>query len=258
MNCEDIERLVHQSLLAYLKVEPFDLGCRIVLPQLDVANDFLVVYAIEDKRAIEFTDLGRTMEALRAESLDLETEKRTTILTNILEQNGLKLRGDELVTDVPANNPERFKEKLLLYTNALQSVNAMLHLKQPRFAMDFRGLVRQYLLQRDIRHEYLRSFELPRVGPMTVDFVLQTERPIAIDALHSMERYHATNLIDRTYVKFQFMSRISQPPVRGIVFNDESIIAEVREFPILSEVLDLPPIPWTERESRFSELVGRS
>ena len=82
MSCEDIERLVRESLLSFLTVEPFDLGCKIVLPQLDVANDFLIVYAIEDRRKVELTDLGRTMEALRAESLELETEKRSTIFAN--------------------------------------------------------------------------------------------------------------------------------------------------------------------------------
>src|SRR5437763_1175859 len=99
MNCEEVERIVRESLLSFTKVEPFDLGCRIVLPQLDIKNDFVAIYLVESKKGLELTDLGRTMEGLSAESLEIDTEKRSTIFSAILSQNGVVLRGDELVIE---------------------------------------------------------------------------------------------------------------------------------------------------------------
>jgi len=256
LNCEEVERVVREALLSFTKVEPFDLGCKIVLPQLDIKNDFLVMYLVESTKGLELTDLGRTMEALSAESLEIDTEKRSTIFSAILSQNGVALRGDELVVNVPREEMTSLRNRLVLFSSAIQAINAMLHLKQPRMSLDFRGVVRQYLFDNEIRHEYLPSIEVPRIGPVNFDFVLVGRQAVAMDALHAMDTYHASGLIDRTYVKFQYMGRMSSFPFRAVVFNDESSVSEAREFSILDEVLDTPPIPWSERAARFPELVG--
>jgi len=256
MNCEEIEQAVRQAFETHLKVEPFDIGCKVVLPQLDVNNDFLVFYVVESRRGIELTDLGRTLEALSAESLDLETEKRTEIFTSIIEQNGVRLRGDELVAEVPRDDTDRLREVLLLFTNAVQSVHAMLYLKTPRVTLDFRGLVRQYLFEKDIEHDYTARVDLPVVGPTSFDFVLQLQQRVAMDALHAMDVYYANGLIDRAHVKFEILGRLPSHPLRSLVFNDDSSVPEASHFPILSDVLDIPPIAWSEREERFDELVG--
>jgi len=258
MNCKEVERIVRESLLSYLHVEPFELGCRVVLPQLDIKNDFLAVYVIESRKGIEITDFGRTMEALLAESLELDSEKRAMILQSILKQNGIMLRGDELILELPRGTWEGFREGILLFTNAMQSVHAMLHLKQPRITLDFRGLVRQYLIESEIPHEYLRSYDAPVIGQASIDFLLETHRPIAMDALHAMQSYYANSLIDRTYVKFHYLGQISSHPLRSVIFNDESALAEASDFPILNEVLDIEPIPWSEHEARFRELLQQS
>ena len=256
MDCEKISKTVLDSLTHFVQVEPFDLGCRIVLPQLDIMNDFLVAYVTETDKGIELTDFGRTLELLNAESVELDTEKRTTILTSILDQNRVRLRGDELVVELEDAEMPQFREALLLFTNAMQSIHAMLHLKQPRMTLDFRGLVRQYLFEREVPHDYLQRIELPTIGFDSVDFVLQTYPKVAIEALHSVQTYHAKNLISRAFVKFRYLGKVPGHPRRGIVFNDESIIPETRDFPILEEVVDIAPIPWSDREERFSEIVG--
>jgi hypothetical protein len=255
LNCEEVERIVRESLLSFTKVEPFDLGCKVILPQLDIKNDFLAIYLVESKKGLELTDLGRTMEALSAESLEIDTEKRSTIFSAILSQNGVVLRGDELVVDVPREDIATLRNRLVLFSSAIQAINAMLHLKQPRMSLDFRGVVRQYLFDNEIQHEYLPSIEVPRIGPTHFDFVLVARRPVAMDALHAMDTYHASGLIDRTYVKFQYMGRMPTFPLRAVVFNDESSVSQAREFSILDEVLDTPPIPWSERTARFSDLI---
>ncbi len=60
----------------------------------------------------------------------------------------------------------------------------------------------------------------------------------------------------RTFVKFQYMGRLPAHPLRSLVFNDESAVVDAKGFPILSEALDVDPVPWTERETRFEEILS--
>ncbi len=119
-----------------------------------------------------------------------------------------------------------------------------------------RGLVRQYLLEEEIPHDYIHRIELPIIGATVVDFLLEIRRPLAMDTLHAVQTFHARNIIARTYVKFEYLGRLAGHAMRNVVFNDESVVAETSDFPILREVLDVPPIPWSEREERFAEIIS--
>ncbi len=244
------------TYLEHIKVEPFELGCKVILPQLDIDNDFLILYVIRAGNGLEITDMGRAHDLLRARGVEVNTPKRLAVAQNLAEINGARWRGDEVVIQIPAEETGDMGEKVLLEANAVSSIMAMIQMREPYGVLDFRGEVRQFLKTKDVEHRFRYFMEVPTIGRMSVDFFLPRRKTgVVLDALHATTPKTAGDAVDRTFMRFYHIGMMPTPPARAVIYNDDSRIPEINRFAALLEVTDVSPVPWTEREEGLRQIL---
>jgi hypothetical protein len=258
-DCSDIAERVRQALLSALKVEPYENGCEVSLPFLDQFNDPLKVYVYREGPRIVFTDYGTALDRLSEAGVDMGSSRRESIFVGILEANGVEDRNGVLRAHVPVDRIDDFGHRFRLFVHALSEVSGMEILGEPRIGLDFEEVVADYLKVREVPYHPHVQISAHLIDKVTVNFVLYDQ--VIMDSIHAAEVASANQALNRIIVDYGSIRRAHPQEYRlAVVYNDESAVDQSHRFKLLPDILDIDPIPWSERDERFeaiAESVGR-
>lgn len=257
ITCEEVGARVRDAFQSRISVRAYEGGCEVSLPLLDPLNDYIRVYVIPTKEGIEISDYGMALEILRELGVEVDTPKREEIFANVLQTNGVKEARGVLTTFV-SNEEGDFGRHLILFLRAVTALLDLEVMKEPTARLDFEGVVWQYLRERSIVHEHHVPIQIPSLTkPMYADF--QIHEKVLMNTLHAGNVQVANGFINRLYVDFgQIRKFHSQKYKLATLYNDDSPVSESPRFSLLPEVLDFPPIPWSERDEGVNAILAEA
>jgi hypothetical protein len=255
-DCSDIEERVRRALLSALRVQPYEDGCEVTLPILDAYNDPLRVYVYREGHRIIFTDYGTAIDRLRETGLDLGTRHNEPVFLSILHSNGVEDRQGVLTASVEVNstNTDDFDRRFRLFVHAISEISEMETLADPKVSLDFEDVVSDYLTARGVPFDPRIPITAHGIEHATVNFILYGE--VLMDTIQAADVYSANQILNRIIVDFENIRRAHPKQYRrAAVYNDESAVAQSPRFGLLPEVLEMEPIPWSERDEKFEEIA---
>lgn len=256
-DCAELEERVRHALMSALKVEPYENGCEVTLPFLDRYNDPLKVYAYREGHRIVFTDYGTTLDRLMEAGVDLSARRPELVLLGILRTNGVEDKRGVLsmAVEIGSSRTDEFERRFRLFVHAVSEVAEMEVMAEPKVGLDFEEVVSSYLTARDV--PYTPRIPIPAygIGQATVNFILYGE--VLMDSIQAAEVASANQALNRIIVEFENIRRAHPTQYRlAAVYNDESAVSESSRFKLLPGILDMAPIPWSERDERFEEIAA--
>ena len=111
-----------------LSARSIDGICELTTPFLDRHNDHLQIYAVEKEGLILLTDDGYVLSDLRTSGLDMNTPKRKSLLSLVLNGFGVKKEGNELVVEATSSN---LGHRVHALVQAMLAINDMFVMAQP-------------------------------------------------------------------------------------------------------------------------------
>lgn len=253
--CDEIERMVRASLDSAIRVTEVENGCEVTLPILDQLNDQLRIYVLREGRRLVLTDYGTTIDRLRDLGMDISTPRQAGVLEGIITSNGIEDRNGVLLSVIEASDLQDFNRRLRLYAHAVSQVGSMEILVEARLAVDFEEVVYEYLRGRKIPCDHAVPVPAHRIGKVLVHFRLGEN--VLMDAAKARDATAAGQTLNRIVVDFENIQRVNSKRFEyGVVYDDESAIASSPRFKLLSDVLTIDPIPWTQRDERFDRFVS--
>jgi hypothetical protein len=257
VDCASVEDRVKSSLLSVLKVEPFDEGCEITLPVLDRLNDHLKVYVTREGSRHILTDLGTAIDQLKELGVDLSTQKQDAVFLSILRSNGIEFRRGMLCSEVDLTDSVEFGRRFRLFVHGISEIAEMETMGEPRIGLDFEEVVWDYLRVKRIPTTHKVPVDAHRVGRVVVNFLIGSR--VLMDAAHAGDVGYANQILNRIIVDFESIQKVhARDYLFAVVYDDESPFAESPRFKLLPDLLNFAPIPWSEREERFDDIVAHS
>lgn len=235
-----------------IKVSEINGACEITTPFLDRHNDFLQIYLFKEGDKYVLSDDGYILSDLRMSGVDINTEKRLSILQTILQGFGVKQNGFELQVRSSKRDLALHKHSLL---QAMLAVNDLFMVAQPRVASFFLEDVEQYLRLNKVRFIPKVSFIGKSGYSHNFDFAIPQSE-------HAPERL------------IKAISTPSRDNISAFIFSwddtRESRTTESQAFAFLNdqdhtisedslnalESYDITPIFWTERDERAELLTA--
>jgi hypothetical protein len=216
----------------------------VTTPYLDRHNDYLQIYVKSENGLYTLTDDGYVIQDLKMSGCDLETEKRTTLLEQILNGFGVQKQGDELISWATKENFPIRKHNLL---QAMLAVDDLFYLAQPNVASLFFEDVAVWLDQHDVR--YTPNVKLTGLSGFDYqfDFVVPKSR-------RRPERVVSTiNYPDRKAAQKLFTAWVDIRSAREINATAYAFVNDTLKPmpPAIAQALrkyDIEPIPWSSRE----------
>ena len=120
----DIQKLINEYaawLKSEITFEKIGEYYEITTPYLDIDNDYLQIYVRQEGKGFYFTDDSSTIHKLKMSGFQF-TANRKAYLQRILNQYGIELIKDELITKAPANG---FAQKKHLFIQAILRIEDM-------------------------------------------------------------------------------------------------------------------------------------
>jgi hypothetical protein len=121
----------------------------ITTPYLDRHNDYLQIYVRRENGSYILTDDGYTIEDLKRSGCELESKKRSDLLTLTLNGFGVKLVENAMIMHASSDNFPLRKHNLV---QAMLAVNDLFYLAVPMVASIFLEDVESWLDLSDIRY----------------------------------------------------------------------------------------------------------
>ena len=242
----DIQKLIEEyaawlkSEITFEKVGEY---YEITTPYLDSNNDYLQVYVRQSGDDIFFTDDSATIQRLKMSGFQF-TPNRKAHLQRILNQYGIKLNGDELVTKAPING---FAQKKHLFIQAILRIDDMFAISKSKVSSLFLDDIQEFFENREIYYSDNVQFTGISGFAHNYDFLLQRTK-------NKPERLcQAVNNPNKTSMGNILFAWNDTKPSRK---NDSQLIVILNDFNYVAKGIedafanyDAKVIRWSERDS---------
>lgn len=171
----DIQKLIDEYaswLKSEIKFERIGEYYEITTPYLDSDNDYLQLYVRQDNDGFYFTDDSATIHKLRMGGFQF-TPNRKAHLQRILNQYGIQLDGDELITKAPANG---FAQKKHLFIQAMLRIDDMFAISKSKVASLFLDDIQEFFAEKEIYYSDNVQFTGTSGFAHNYDFLMQRTR----------------------------------------------------------------------------------
>jgi hypothetical protein len=250
--CDSLVKEYLDWLRRGLKVNELDGRCEITTPFLDRHNDHLTIYVSQQNGGYLLSDGGYILSDLEMSGVDINTEKRSSVLTTTLRGFGVQNVNGELRTEARREDLARAKHNLL---QAMLATNELFVMGQEHVLSFFLEDVDAFLRAHNVRF-------VPRVK-LTGKSGLEHNFDFAVPPSERRpERLlRAINLPSRdTVTAYCFAwSDVSQERTQGAqayaVLNDQerSVSSDLLHA---FEAYQIQPVLWKNRE-QYVEALAR-
>lgn len=242
----DIQKLVNEYA-AWLKSEiTFErIGeyYEITTPYLDNANDYLQIYVRQDGDNICFTDDSATIHGLKMSGFQF-TPNRKKHLQRILNQYGVQLNGDELISKAPIRN---FAQKKHLFIQAILRIDDMFAISKSKVASLFLDDIQAFFEENEIFYSDNVQFTGTSGFTHSYDFLLQrtkTKPERLCQAINNPNKSSMGNIL--------FAWNDTKPSRKNdseliVILNDQNNIVRGVEDAFIN--YDARVIRWSERNN---------
>lgn len=213
----------------------------ITTPYLDSANDYLQIYVRQDGDDIFFTDDSATIHGLKMNGFQF-TPNRKAYLQRIMNQYGIKLKGDELTAKAPIRG---FAQKKHLFIQAMLRIDDMFAISKSKVASLFLDDIQAFFEEKEIY--YSDNVQFTGVSGFThsYDFLLQRAKakPERLcQAINNPNKSSMGNIL--------FAWNDTKPSRKSdseliVILNDQNNIARGVEDAFIN--YDAKVIRWSER-----------
>jgi hypothetical protein len=256
IECRKIAELARKAFAERLRVRSVGQGCEITLPLLDSVDDWVNCYVIEFRGQWKLTDLGETISHVDSYFgfNPKSSGKRSGILGVLMEHGGISLKDDELYTMIPAGDEEQFQDSLLMFANAVERIEAMNYMSEPKPKADFKGAVMEYLGKKEIHCEVDPTIDDPILGEIKMDLGVGP-RGVFTATMYAPISSSARPICEHRLTQFRQISKMPGHPETTVIYDDASAIPDRGEFKLIEEILDIEAIPWSKMDKRVGELA---
>ena len=213
----------------------------ITTPYLDNANDYLQIYVRQDGDEVYFTDDSATIHGLKMLGFQF-TPNRKTQLQKILNQYGVKMDRDELITKAPIKN---FAQKKHLFIQAILKIDDMFAISKSKIASLFLDDIQAFFEENEIFYSDDVQFTGISGFAHSYDFLLQrtkTKPERLCQAINSPNKSSMGNILFAWNDTKPSRKKDSQLIV---ILNDQNSIAHGIEDAFIN--YDAKVIRWSER-----------
>ncbi|HPJ69057.1 MAG TPA: DUF1829 domain-containing protein [Desulfobacteraceae bacterium] len=224
----------------------------ITTPYLDRHNDYLQIYVKRENGGYILTDDSYTIEDLKRSGCELESKKRSDLLTLTLNGFGVKLVQNALVMHASSDNFPLKKHNLV---QAILAVNDLFYLAVPMVASLFLEDVTSWLNLSDIRYTPKVKFTGKSGYDHLFDFVIPASRKQPERVLQAINRPSRETAQS---VAFSWIDTKEVRPENSRAYallNDSEHIPSVSVIDALKNY-DVNPILWSRREEVREELAA--
>lgn len=241
----DIQKLVDEYA-AWLKSEiTFErVGeyYELTTPYLDNANDYLQIYVRQDGDDIYFTDDSATIHGLKMSGFQF-TPNRKAHLQRILNQYGVRMDGDELITKAATRN---FAQKKHLFIQAILRIDDIFAISKAKVASLFLDDIQAFFEEKEIFFSDNVQFTGTSGFAHSYDFLLQrtkTKPERLCQAINNPNKSSMGNIL--------FAWNDTKPSRKNdsqliVILNDQNTIARGIEDAFFN--YDAKVIRWSERD----------
>lgn len=225
-------------------LRPIDEWFEITTPFLDRHNDYLQIYAKKTASGYELTDDAYVISDLRSSGCDIDSEKRTQLLQEVLNGFNIQRKGDALITMASPDNFSIRKHSLI---QAMLAVDDLFYLAQPYVTSLFVQDVAAWLDSRDIRYIPNVKFTGKSGYDYKFDFVIPKSKK------HPERIISTINHPDKNAAVKVFTSWVDTKEARPTDAEAYAFINDIK--PPSSSVLqalkkyEIRPILWSQREA---------
>jgi hypothetical protein len=147
-SCQSLVNAYVDWLRSRITVSRIKDVCEITTPFLDRHNDYLQIYVKPTRDGLLLTDDGYILRDLSLSGCDLSSPRRHQTLMATLNGLGVRLAGEELVTEA---TPESFPQRKHRLLQAMLAIGDMFLTAQPHVASLFIEDVGRFLRTHDVR-----------------------------------------------------------------------------------------------------------
>ena len=213
----------------------------ITTPYLDNANDYLQIYVRQDGNDIYFTDDSATIQGLKMGGFRF-TKNRKEALQRILNQYGVKQKGDELTATASIKG---FAQKKHLFIQAMLRIDDMFEISKSKVAPLFLDDIQAFFEEKEIYYSDNVQFTGVSGFSHSYDFLLQrakTKPERLCQAINNPNRSNMGNVL--------FAWNDTKPSRKKdseliVILNDQKSIARGIEDAFIN--YDAKVILWSER-----------
>lgn len=156
LNQDQLKNAYIDWLRARISIDDLDGVLQITSPYLDVNNDRLQLYVINEDNTLKLSDDGHVINELEMSGCHIaNSKKRQSLLDLILNKFGVQKNGDELFVYA---NLENFAQKKHFLLQAMLSVNDMFMTTRENVTGIFLEEVERFLVNHEIRFSDNISF----------------------------------------------------------------------------------------------------
>lgn len=247
-SCSDLREDLATHVKGLLGTEARAGGvCVVTLPLLDSNHEPVEVY-------VERTEKGDVVSDWQSISLRFQEhgyESQETPDDELFDRIVARL---ELHEDprrgyvIPPSSQLSLADRVWRMGEAISESSSLVIKSRYSFRLNFRRVVRDYLVGQEIRHLVNKPFITPH-RTVRIQFAAGAHFSLGFDTLHADSQAQAAASIARTYEDLSVLRELrshnrSTAPIKfTVVYNQDSMIPESDRFADLSDVTDFPPIP---------------
>lgn len=224
----------------------------ITTPYLDRHNDYMQVYVRRDDGNFILTDGGETIEDLRQSGCELDTPKRKSILTAMLNGFGVQRDGDSLVVRTTGSSFPLRKHNLV---QAMLAVNDMFVLASPVVSSLFYEDVASWFALIEIRYTPHVKFTGKSGYDHNFDFVIPASRRAPERLVRAVAK-PTREMAEAMAFSWIDTREVRPPESRFIAFLNDS---DRVPAPTIVEALrsyEISPVLWSERDTMRDALAA--
>lgn len=224
----------------------------ITTPFVDRNNDYVQVYVGRDAQGYILTDCGETIEGLRLSGCDVDTERRSQILTSILNGFGVQRDGDALFVHA---TPEDFPSRKHNLVQAILAVDDLFYLARPVVASLFVEDVSAWLDSHDVR--YTANIKLTGKSGYdhTFNFVIPASRKAPERLVRTVSRPSRSMVESITFAWIDVRESRPQKTTMYAIINDETTEPPA-EMVVALERYGITSVLWSQRDKAVDQFVA--
>ena len=222
----------------------------ITTPFLDRHNDYIQIYARSRGDQWHLTDDGYTLVDLEASGCDVSTEKRSKLLTTILNRLGVTKEGKALTVRADASSFAQKKHDLV---QAMLAVGDLFHTARSTVIGLFLEEVSEWLRMKEIR--FVESFKLSGESGYDhhFDFVVPGHRDTPERVLQAINRPERS-AVERLIMAWEDTRENRPTESEAIaILNDVEHSVPSSSMEALNRY-NIRPMPWSSREDHLDML----
>lgn len=213
----------------------------ITTPYLDNANDYLQIYVRQEGNDIYFTDDSATIQGLKMGGFQF-TPNRKAHLQRILNQYGVKLRGDELTAKAPIRG---FAQKKHLFIQAMLRIDDMFAISKSKVTSLFLDDIQAFFEEKEIY--YSDNVQFTGVSGFThnYDFLLQRTKKKPERLCQAINNPNKSSMGNILFAWNDTKPSRKEDSELIVILNDQNNIARGVEDAFFN--YDAKVIRWSER-----------